>query len=375
MALPHPICSRSLPQSCDSFTVGNGWTLLTRPDAPTEILETTHGLRSNASLNNRVGAQPSHSDTKVTQMTSQPPTINAEVVQVADNAYAYVQDDGSWFINNTGFVIGPDGVILIDTSSTEARTRAFLDAVAVITDAPIHAVVNTHHHGDHTHGNYLTAPAPIISHRLCKDIVEKAGIDHYPTVFEQPNWGNLELRAPTITFKTRMDLWAGDTIVELHTMGDVAHTTNDVVAWLPTEGVLYTGDLVFHGGTPFVLMGSVQGSIDALDVLRGFGAETVVPGHGKVTGPQVFDDIERYLSMILDVATAAHSAGKTPLDAARGVELGDFASLTDSERLVGNLYRAMAEIDGPEANANMSIAAAIGDMITFHGGPLLPCSA
>jgi len=214
-------------------------------------------------------------------MSSAPGTITAEVVQVANNAYAYVQDDGTWFINNTGFITGPEGVILIDTSSTEARTRAFLDAVKQVSDLPIQVVVNTHHHGDHTHGNYLTAPAPIISHRLCKEIVEKAGIDHYPTAFEQPDWGNLELRAPTITFDTRMDLWAGDTLVELHTMGGVAHTSNDVVAWLPNDGVLYTGDLVFHGGTPFILMGSATGSIASLDVLRSFGATTIVPGHGK----------------------------------------------------------------------------------------------
>ena len=311
----------------------------------------------------------------MTSAATSPSSIQAEVVQVSDHAYAYIQDDGSWFINNTGFIVGPDGVVLIDTSSTEARTRAFLAAVAQVSDAPIQAVVNTHHHGDHTHGNYLTAPAPIIGHRLCKEIVEKAGIDHYPTAFEQPDWGHLEMRAPTITFDTRMDVWAGDTVVELHTMGGVAHTSNDVVAWLPDEGVLYTGDLVFHGGTPFVLMGSVQGSIDALDVLRGFGAAAVVPGHGKVTTPAVFDDIERYLSWILDLATAARGNGQSPLEAARACDLGEFESLTDNERLVGNLYRAMAELEGPEANAQMSIVAAIGDMIEFHGGPLLPCSA
>jgi len=302
-------------------------------------------------------------------------SISAEVVQVGDNAYAYIQDDGSWFINNTGFIVGPEGVILIDTSSTEARTRAFLDAVKTVSDTPIQAVVNTHHHGDHTHGNYLTAPAPIIGHRLCKEIVEVAGIDHYPTAFEQPDWGHLEMRAPNITFDTRMDLWAGDTVVELHTMGGTAHTTNDVVAWLPDDGVLYTGDLVFHGGTPFVLMGSVPGSLASLDVLRAFDANTVVPGHGKVTTPKVFDDIERYLTMILDEAGKARASGKTPLEAAANIDLGEFADLSDSERLVGNLYRAMAELEGPEANESMSIVAAIGDMITFHGGPLLPCNA
>lgn len=302
-------------------------------------------------------------------------SFGAEVVQVGTNAYAYVQPDGTWFINNTGFVVGTEGVVLIDTSSTEARTRAFLDAVRRVADVPIQVVINTHHHGDHTHGNYLTAPAPIIAHRECKRIVEAAGIDHYPTAFEQPEWGHLEMRAPTITFDSRMDVWAGETKVELHTMGGVAHTSNDVVAWLPDDGVLYTGDLVFHGGTPFVLMGSVQGSLDSLNVLRGFDAQTVVPGHGKVTGPQVFDEIERYLSMILDVATKALAAGQTPLEAAQQLDLGEFASLTDSERIVGNLYRAMAELQGPEANEAMSIVAAIGDMIRFHGGPLLPCNA
>ena len=299
----------------------------------------------------------------------------AELVQVAPNAYAYIQDDGSWFINNAGFVVGDDGVILIDTSSTERRTRALLDAVVSVTDAPIKAVVNTHHHGDHTHGNCLAAPAPVIGHRLCRDEVVRGGIDHYETAFEQPDWGTLELCPPSVLFDTRMDLYAGDTLVELHTMGGVAHTTNDVVAWLPEQRVLYTGDLVFHGGTPFVLMGSVPGSIDSLDVLRSFEATTVVPGHGKVTDPSVFDDIERYLRMVLDVAAKALADGTSPLAAAQNTDLGEFDSLGDKERIVGNLYRAMAELQGPEANAAMSIPAAIRDMITYHGGPLLPCSA
>ena len=51
-----------------------------------------------------------------------------------------------------------------------------------------------------------------------------------------------------------------------------AHTTNDVAAWLPDERMLFAGDLVFNGGTPFVVMGSVAGSLAALDRLAALGA-------------------------------------------------------------------------------------------------------
>ena len=61
---------------------------------------------------------------------------------------------------------GPEsGIVAVDTCSTERRTRAFLEAAAEVTPAPLRTVVNTHHHGDHTHGNYLTHPAAIIGPR------------------------------------------------------------------------------------------------------------------------------------------------------------------------------------------------------------------
>jgi cyclase len=58
------------------------------------------------------------------------------------------------------------------------------------------------------------------------------------------------------------------------------------------------------------------------------------------------------------------------LDLARHTELGRFAELTDSERIVGNLYRAYAELEGTAPGAPIDIRAALGDMVTFNGGPL-----
>ncbi len=302
-------------------------------------------------------------------------TITAEVVQVGTNAYAYIQDDGTWWINNAGFIVGTKGVVLIDTCSTEERTRGLLAAVRSVTDAPITTVVNTHHHGDHTYGNSVFAPATIIGHANCLTEAARTGIKRYEETFEQPDWGNLQLSTPTVTFDSRLDLHVDDTLVELHHMGGPAHTSGDVVAWLPTDRVLYTGDLVFHGGTPFILMGSVAGSLQSLEWMRSFHATTVVPGHGVVCGPEAFDVIERYLHMIRDESRRALDAGQTPLEAAMNVQLGEFEALNDSERLVGNLHRGMAELAALPIVESTLRRDAIADMVRMRGSALLPCSA
>jgi cyclase len=91
-----------------------------------------------------------------------------QTVEVADGVYAYVQPDGTWWINNTGFVTGPQGVFSIDACSTERRTRAYLAAIRKVTAAPVRTVLNTHHHGDHTFGNALFPSATIVAHERAR---------------------------------------------------------------------------------------------------------------------------------------------------------------------------------------------------------------
>ncbi len=301
------------------------------------------------------------------------------VEEVADNVFAYVQHDGTWWINNTGFIVGDEGVIAIDTCATERRTRQFLDHVGTITTAPLRVLVNTHHHGDHTHGNYLTHPAAIIGHDRCREQMLAAGMHThaYEGVFGDPpvDWGDLELAPPMLTFSDHMHVHTGDMGIELNYIGMPAHTDNDVVAWLPEQRTLFTGDLVFNGGTPFVLMGSVSGALDAIERLRGFDAETIVPGHGPVCDMAVLDRLAAYYRFVQGVAADANASGVSPLDAARDTDLGEFAELTDSERIVGNLHRAMFEQGGGQPGAPIDLTAAIGDMIAYNGGRPLRCLA
>ena len=299
-----------------------------------------------------------------------PPSLE----EVSPGVYAYIQLDGSWGLNNTGFITGSDAVSVVDTCFTEARTRAFLGAIGGVTGLPIRTLVNTHHHGDHTHGNYLLPGASIVGHELCRQTVIDTGLHTLHPLFPNVVWGDLELAPPFITFQERLDLFVDDMKLELHYMGP-AHTTNDVVVWLPDRRLLFTGDLVFNGGTPFVAMGSISGSLVALKRLRTFDAEIVVPGHGSVCGPQVMDDIEAYLRFIQDTAKSAFESGMTPLQAARETDLGRFAGWHDSERIAGNFHRAYSELRGEPLGTVLDLGPIAADMVALNGGQPVRCLA
>jgi cyclase len=154
-----------------------------------------------------------------------------------------------------------------------------------------------------------------------------------------------------------------------------AHTTNDSIVWIPDRSVLYAGDLLFNGGTPFVIAGSVSGLLAVLDDIRALDARTIVPGHGDVCGPEVVDRVADYLVFVQQVAKDGKEAGLSPLDAARQTDLGPFADLLDAERIVGNLHRAYAELDGAAPGAPIDLLDALSGMVAYNDGRPLRCLA
>ena len=201
-------------------------------------------------------------------------------------------------------------------------------------------------------------------------------ITDYSATFPGVDWGDLRFKPPTMTFEGSLELHCGDLTLYLQDLGHVAHTDGDVVVWIPSRSVLFAGDLVFHGGTPFALFGSVEGTIDAMDRLEAFGAELLVPGHGPVAkGDGVaaaLQDQREYLGLVQRSAAEGIAAGRSPVDQAGATNLGRFAAWTDSERLAGNLHVAYREAG---ENPNFSIPDAIADMVTFNGGRMPRCLA
>jgi cyclase len=139
--------------------------------------------------------------------------------------------------------------------------------------------------------------------------------------------------------------------------------------------VLFTGDVIFHDGTPFALMGSIAGWLEALERLRALGAERIIPGHGAVCGPEVIDDVAAYLSFIQEVAGKGFEADVSPLDVAREADLGGFGEWLDRERLVGNLHRAYSELRGEPRGAPLPLPQAVADMVAYNGGQMMRCLA
>src|SRR3990172_11658735 len=93
------------------------------------------------------------------------------VEEVSEGIFGYIQLHGQWGLNNAGFITGRDAVTAIDTCFTEKRSRAFAEAVHKTSGTrPVRTLINTHHHGDHTHGNFVFSPgATVIAHEKCRE--------------------------------------------------------------------------------------------------------------------------------------------------------------------------------------------------------------
>ena len=301
-------------------------------------------------------------------------TSLAQTVEVADGIFAYIQPDGTWWRNNTGFVVGSRGVVSVDSCSTERRTKAYLDAIAMVTPRPVRTVVNTHHHGDHTFGNSLFPGATIVAREAAREAMKAWGPPGQAPFWTPIDWGDVELDLPFLTFSDRLDVWVDDLRCEVLSVGGAAHTTNDSIVWLPEQRVLYAGDLIFNGGTPFLLQGSVAGAIDVLEnVIKPLRPEIIVAGHGPVADATSIDDTLAYLRFVQEQAVLGDEMGLSPLEAARRLDLGPFAALLDAERIVGNLHRAYAELRGATRGAGIDIELALTEMVEYHGGPLDAC--
>lgn len=295
--------------------------------------------------------------------------MTTELTPIAPGVHVLARPSGGWCLNNSGVVVDGGDALVVDTAATERRARELRAAVEQVAGGPARVVVDTHFHGDHSFGNYVFRPeAVVVAHERARAEAAHGGL-HMSTLWPDVEWGALRVSLPAVTYRDRLTLHVGALRVELSHPGP-AHTGGDTAVWLPDRSVLFAGDLVMSGVTPFCLMGSVRGSLRALERLRALGARTVVPGHGPVGGPELFDRDEAYLRWLQGLAGRGVRRGLTPLELARDTDLGGFADLVDPERLVGNLHRAYAEERGAPDGAPLDVARAFYEMVDFHGGPL-----
>ncbi|MFD7576492.1 MBL fold metallo-hydrolase, partial [Streptomyces sp. NPDC059810] len=189
------------------------------------------------------------------------------------------------------------------------------------------------------------------------------------------HWGDVSVTLPHLTYRDRLTLHLGEgREAELFHPGP-AHTTNDTLVWLARERVLFAGDVVMPGCTPFVLMGSIEGSLRTLDRIGELAPRVIVGGHGPVSGPEVLRETAEYLRRVRRIAEQGRARGLTPLQTAREHGPGPFGHWQDPERLVGNLHRAYAELAGELLGSPLDVVGIFGELVEFNGGVLPTCYA
>lgn len=288
--------------------------------------------------------------------------------ELGDGCFAYLQRDGGWGWSNAGLIVGDGQSLLVDTLFDLDLTATMLDAMSAATaTAPVDTVVNTHANGDHCYGN-----AEVTRRRPEVDIVATtatanemsevppsllAALNQAPgevgelfrSFFGEFNFEGIELVPPTRTFDGRLDLEVGGRRVELFEVGP-AHTAGDTIVYVPDVRTVYTGDILFIGGTPIVWAGPLSNWIAACDLMLGLDPETVVPGHGPLTDTAGILAVRDYLSYVDEAATARHSTGMDAFDAARdiGRDLGldeRFAELGEFGRIAVNVETVYRTLD------------------------------
>jgi glyoxylase-like metal-dependent hydrolase (beta-lactamase superfamily II) len=228
-------------------------------------------------------------------------------VRVAEGAYAFVGTGGtpiagtSGAVGNAGFLVGPDGVIVVDTGISRRHGVQMIEAIRHVTERPIALVIVTHAVQEFVFGAaaFEEIGAPIGAHQATVDLM-KARCQHcletlQPLLGEELSGTRLVL--PSIAWSGPARVSAGGIELELLHYGWAA-TPGDIAVFDRRSGTLFAGGLLALNHIPEIRDCDFPGWLKAIDALRELPIEHIVPGHGPVTGRQAIAATGDYLTAL-----------------------------------------------------------------------------
>lgn len=243
-----------------------------------------------------------------------PKGVTLQTKQLGPGVYALLSNQPP--VDNSGFVVGERGVLVIDAHVNGAMARQIQAAVRQVTDKPILYLVNTNYHGDHTFGNYaFPAQTTIVAHRKTAEAMrhfdqEKTAL--LPAVNgDEAVFAGVRLRLPDVTFERHLTLDLGDRVVELRHFGR-GNTPGDTVVYVPETKTAWTGNLVLGEATiPWAIEGNAQAYLETIARLARLDIDTIVPGHALISSGTIVQTYLRYLSEHIAAVRQAVAAGRT----------------------------------------------------------------
>ncbi len=295
-----------------------------------------------------MGAGNPYASTELPPPPLNPAGIQLETNELASGVYALLS--GHPVVDNSGFVVGQRGVLVIDAHINGAMARQIQDAVRQVTDKPILYLVNTNYHGDHTFGNYaFPGETIIVAHRetgqRMQDFQQEKQLMLRSVGDDPAVLADVQLRLPDLVFGDYCALDLGGRVVELYHFGP-GNTPGDTVVYVPGDRVAWTGNLVLGEGTvpiPFLIEG---GAIGYLETIARFAqtleVETIIPGHGFPTSGAMFGPYLRYLSELIDSVRKATWGGQSLEETLASLPLGEqYAPPASLPTSVGDLFASV----------------------------------
>jgi glyoxylase-like metal-dependent hydrolase (beta-lactamase superfamily II) len=241
------------------------------------------------------------------------PALPFVLKQVGPGVYAAIDGPEHKSGSNAGFVIGDDGVLVVDSFFNADAARALVAEIRRLTPKPIRYVVNTHYHVDHTGGDQVLrdAGAVIIAHRNVRGWVRTANIHLFGDRITPELKAQVEaLPLPDLVTDKDLTVWLGSRKVVVRTV--LGHTGGDLTVSVPEARVLFCGDMVWRKVPPNLIDGSVRewAATDAGFVHMPQAARTVyVPGHGDVADVRDVEDFRAYLLDLQRLTSEGRKAG------------------------------------------------------------------
>jgi len=282
--------------------------------------------------------------------------FNKGLSDLGNNIYCYLQPDGGWGWSNAGLIADGDESLIVDTLFDEDLTLEMLDSMKSAEPKAmknIRALINSHSNGDHCNGNNCVDTDEVISSEatlkemsnespemmaaLLKQAPEMGTLGKYfLECFGTFNFEGVTKRLPNTTFTGETQRQVGDKIVELIEVGP-AHTNGDILVHVPSDKVVFTGDILFIEGHPILWAGPVKNWINACDRIISMEVDFVVPGHGPVTDNRGVKAVRDYLAYIDTESRERFESGMSALEAAKEIDLDLFSTWGDGERIAVNV--------------------------------------
>ena len=205
----------------------------------------------------------------------------ATFAALGEGAYAYTTEGDP----NSGVIVGDDGVMVVDARATPVLAAELVAAIRTVTDKPIRWVVLTHYHAVRVLGASAYGAEHIVASEGTLELIRERGaqdwaseVQRFPRLFRSAETVP-GLTWPTITFETRMTVRLGTREVQILHPGR-GHTKGDTIVWLPEQRILYSGDLVEYGATPYAGDAYFTDWPGTLTKLAAMKPAKLVPGRG-----------------------------------------------------------------------------------------------